>query len=303
MKTHSLVVLAMVVVFSVPASAFAAEPFSLRLLTTEGTLNCLPDGTARVERPRAAGAEGAAYLTHSPDGQQCLFVRDGAIQLGDANAEHAVRVSPEGLEAGSPAWSADGRRIAFVARHGNVYQVHVMDRDGRHERQLTDAPHGAWQPRFGPDGRLAYLVYHERKTKLQPSDLVVTDIDNVNKLHEQPIARNVFINTFAWSPDGKMIAYSTYGSLVFHDLGTDKEQTIAYPDIDPRLNSHAAVTLAWRPDNQAVACTIPFLGGRNQGTSIFGDHLVFVIPRNDKATWFDAGTQVQGIEWVVPHQE
>jgi hypothetical protein len=302
MKTWITVVVG--ALLALPESARAADAFSLRLITGDGTINCLPDGTARVERPAAAAAKGVVTLTHSPDSMQTLFVRDGAIYRGDANAEHAVRVSPEGLETGWPAWSADGRRIAFVGRQKSVYQVHVMDRDGRHERQLTDFPKGAWQPRFGPDGRLAFLVFREPHAKLPLSDLVVSDIDDVNKLHVQPIALNVFVNTFAWSPDGKTLAYSTLGSLVFHELATDKEHTVAYLDIDPRLKGHTAFTLAWRPDNQAVACTIHFLGDRQQGgPMILGDEEVFVIPRDGKPTWFDAGMAVQGIEWVAPHQE
>jgi Tol biopolymer transport system component len=303
MKTIALFLGTLLCVSRAPADA--AEPFSLRLITADGTINCLPDGSARVERPAAAQGRVILNLTHSPDARQSAFARDAVIYVGDANAEHAMRVSPEGLETAWPTWSPDGRRIAFLARRGgNVYQAHVVNRDGGDERQVTDAPHGVWQPRFGPDGRLAYLVLQERKTKLQPADLVVTDIDNVNKRHEDAVVRNVFINTYGWSPDGKTIAYSTYGSLVFHDLTTGKQQTVAYPDVDPRLKSHAAMTLAWRPDNKAVACTIQFLGGRQQGgPMIFGDHEVFVIPRDGKPSWFDAGTAVREIEWVEPHQE
>ena len=111
--------------------ARAAEPFSLRLITADGTINCLPDGSARVERPAAAQGKVILNLTHSPDARHAAFARDAVIYVGDANAEHAVRVSPEGLETAWPTWSPDGRRIAFLARRGgNVYQVHVVNRDG-----------------------------------------------------------------------------------------------------------------------------------------------------------------------------
>src|SRR5206468_3434228 len=113
--------------------------------------------------------------------------------------------------------------------------------------------------------------------------------------------KKVFINDYAWSPDGTTIAYSKFGALVFHDLANDSEQEVAFPDIDKRLDSHAAFLICWRPDSQAVACSIVFLGGRQKGgPAMFGDDEVFVIPRRGKPTWFRAGGRVERIEWVKP---
>lgn len=301
---------AFIVVGLLMAVARAAEPAdhaSLRLITSKGTITCRPDGTHPVERPLAAHG---APLTISPDGKHALFVRDGEIHLGDAEGKNATRVSREGLvDAGHASWSPDGRRIAFVSRHGDVFQAHVVDHDGGNARQLTSAdanaapihaPHGVWQPRIGPDGRLALLVLHERKTKLQPADLLVVDLDKPAAAPAR-IANGTFITTHAWSPDGKTIAFSTLGSLTFREVATGKEQTIAYADIDPRLKSHAGFAFAWRPDGSAIACTIQFLGGRRAGgPEIFGDHEVFLIPRDGKTTWFTAGERVDGIEWITP---
>lgn len=59
-----------------------------------------------------------------------------------------------------PAWSPDGRRIAFAAAHGGgEYDIHIVRRDGRHLRRLTrTASHVEdTQPAFTPDG--AHIVF------------------------------------------------------------------------------------------------------------------------------------------------
>src|SRR5262249_16170578 len=110
---------------------------------------------------------------------------------------------------------------------------------------------------------------------------------------------NTYINNYAWSPDGKTIAYGKFGALVFHDLATGEEQEVAFPDIDQRMSSHAAFIICWGPDSRAVACSIMFLSGRRQGgPKIFGDDELFVIPGSGKARWFNPGVRFQEIEWI-----
>jgi tol-pal system beta propeller repeat protein TolB len=85
----------------------------------------------------------------SPDGSRILFTsyRDGADphMLGEGDAEiFTVRPDGSGLTNltnavewdGYPAWSPDGRRIAFSTNGGVEFDLFVMDADGQHRRQL-----------------------------------------------------------------------------------------------------------------------------------------------------------------------
>ena len=55
--------------------------------------------------------------------------------------------------AGSPAFSPDGKRIAFTRKVDGQDQLHVLPLDGGEAEKLTDLPLGVFDPRFLPDGR------------------------------------------------------------------------------------------------------------------------------------------------------
>ena len=93
----------------------------------------------------------------SPDGRMVAFVRRSASLVGDlwtvrldANArpvaeQALLAVEPDG-EQRAPAWSPDGRRLAFVSAHeilGNFYnwQVYSVTADGRDLHRHTSTAH------------------------------------------------------------------------------------------------------------------------------------------------------------------
>jgi hypothetical protein len=65
------------------------------------------------------------------------------------------------------------------------------------------------------------------------------------------------------------------------------------------MTSHAAFDIVWRPDGQSVACSIQFLGDRQEGgRKIFGDDELFILPRIGQPTWFQPGMKFEQINWV-----
>mgnify|MGYP001765378394 CR=1 FL=1 len=60
---------------------------------------------------------------------------------------------------GSPAWSPDGRRIAFVSkRKEENAQLYVLSLDGGEAERITDLPTAVADPRWHPDGKRILFV-------------------------------------------------------------------------------------------------------------------------------------------------
>jgi Tol biopolymer transport system component len=277
--------------------AFAADDSgTIRLTTVEKILEFSADGTKKRE---AAAVAADDEKTLSPDGKQLFFARDGVIVVTDRDGKHALQVSPTGLRCAAPYWSPDGKQIAFLGLRGDHWQLHTVDPNGKELQQVTDWPAGVQQARYSPGGQLSYLRMKATEGKFQEADLMV-----IGKEKHEPIIKEVFVSDYAWSPDGKTVAYGKLHALVFLDVATGKSKEIAAAEISDLLFHHAPTSLAWNPDGTAVVCRMPAHVGRAATLAgepprrIFGDDEVFVIPRAGKPYWFVVGDVRAKIEWL-----
>lgn len=101
------------------------------------------------------------YLSYSPEGDKLAltgFDREvGQIYVLEINSGRWTKLTS--IQGGSlqPAWSPDGRTIAFVARDGNDTDLWVMNADGSGQTKLTKDGVVA-SPEWSPDGKqIAYL--------------------------------------------------------------------------------------------------------------------------------------------------
>lgn len=116
-----------------------------------------------------------------------------------------------------PAWSRDGKQIAFQSNRGKLYQVYVMDADGANEHRVSaegvDDRHPAWNP---AGTSLAVDSGSESVREIWTIDLASGSRAQVTGLGS--------IATFpSWSPDGTRLSFYAYknGVLDLWSVGVD----------------------------------------------------------------------------------
>ena len=144
----------------------------------------------------------------SPDGEMISYIKDGEsfsdVYLLPSNGGWPARISTDRplvpyWDDEIPAWSPDGRWIAF----GMSGHVHTVPREGGLPRKITDFTNSAGSQRFMPDSR-GLIVTVERN---ESDQLLLTDIDG-----SWPRALTTDTVGDHWearpSPDGKHIVYT-----------------------------------------------------------------------------------------------
>src|SRR2546429_94411 len=161
----------------------------------------------------------------------------------------AHRIVGTGTE-DQPAWSPDGRQIAYAAfpREGGSFDLWVVNADGSGRRRLTTTPANELFPAWHPDG--THLVYVTDASG--NFDLYQIDVRDgrttplvVSPDHE---ARPAF------SPDGTKLAFSRWPA---HGRSSDATLWIANPDgtapIELTAAPAPATHPAWPPDCRTLA--------------------------------------------------
>ena len=119
----------------------------------------------------------------------------------------------------APAWSPDDSKLVFVGAldgDSNYTELFFVDRDGGHLQKITDIPN--WTPWW------KRLLYTERAPRR-------------NDQHKSGAPR--------WSPDGKWIAFMSFGGIYrIHPDGTGLQLVIK-----------GAIYPAWSPDGSMLCYT------------------------------------------------
>ena len=104
----------------------------------------------------------------------------------------------------SPAWSPNGRLIAFRRVHTmQDLEIYVMNADGSNQRNLTNHPNLDSSPTWSPDGRIGFTSNRDGAWNIYVMD---ADGGNVTPLTHHKKGEG-FASSTNWSPDGEEIAF------------------------------------------------------------------------------------------------
>ena len=161
----------------------------------------------------------------SPTGARVVFEARGEILTAPAEKGDARNLTRSaGVADRDPAWSPDGKTIAYFSDESAEYELHLKPQDGLGDAKkfkLGDAPSFYYSPRWSPDGKK--IAYSDKRKQLWYIDL---DSGKSKKVDTDPIAL-ARPPLAEWSPDSKWIAYvrsvkSPVGAVFLYSLETGK---------------------------------------------------------------------------------
>ncbi len=228
----------------------------------------------------------------SPDGRQVAFVvtqadmktnfrnSDVWIVSADGGEPRTVTRSPKRDD--QPRWSNDSRRLAFISDRDGKAQIYVISIDGGEAEKITDAPTAVQGFEWSPDGRwIAFIAADplaevREKEKKEGFDQIVVDADyqyaRISVVDVSPdrskmagdaakpvviTSGNLHVAELAWSPDGKIIAFTARSTPRLADSATTEIYAISPRSGSKELrltnNDRAESDICWSPDGSRMS--------------------------------------------------
>ncbi|MFC4310509.1 PDZ domain-containing protein [Steroidobacter flavus] len=158
-------------------------------------------------RPRlASDPKWIREAAASPDLKRMAFNYRGEIVTVPAEKGDARQLTRStGANDHSPAWSADGKQIAWFSDSSGEYELLIGDQDGKGKpRRYKLAGAGFYDsPVFSPDG--ARIAYRDNSQSLWVTE---TATGKNIKIASEPFYSPLNLMRASWSPDSRWLAYT-----------------------------------------------------------------------------------------------
>ena len=141
----------------------------------------------------------------SPTGMRAVFEAHGEILTAPAEKGDVRNLTHSpGVMDRTPAWSADGRTIAYFSDESGEYALHIKPQNGEGEARKIALPGKSafyFNPKWSPDSK--YIAFSDNQLNVWYADLAANKVTKVDSdyFYEGPVE-------FTWSGDSKWIGYS-----------------------------------------------------------------------------------------------